>query len=182
MHCPECWIQFSGAGESLYIISEYLTHEAKIASAVSRVEALEVENSKLKKDLIVVMDEANTVKEKVKALGDNLKAKRQLTLEKNEQLQAAKEKLKTIATKAVEAFQQTEEYNTVLFSWYYKGFELLRRYLVKHPSRVDLENLDMEVVDQEMVADEASQSIAPTENAPGDAHLPLLDGDDAATA
>ena len=127
------------------------------------------------------MDEANTVKEKVKALGDNLKAKRQLTLEKNEQLQAAKEKLKTIAAKVVEAFQQTEEYNIVLFSWYYKGFELLRRYLVKHPSGVDLENLDMEVVDQEMATDEASQSTAPIENAPRDAPLPPLDGDDAAT-
>ena len=179
---PECWIQFSGVGESLYITSEYLTHKAKIASAVSRVEALEVENSKLKKDLIVVMDKANTVKEKVKALGDDLRAERQLILEKDEQLLAAKEKLKTIAAKVVEAFQQTKEYNTVLFSWYYKGFELLRQYLVKHPSGVDLENLDMEVVDQEMVADEASQSIAPTENAPGDAPLPLLDGDDATTA
>ena len=115
MHRPECWIQFSGAGESLYIISEYLTHEAKIASAVSRVEALEVENSKLKKDLIVVMDEANTIKEKVKALGDNLKAKRQLTLEKNEQLQAAKEKLKTIAAKVVEASNKLRS-TTLYFS------------------------------------------------------------------
>ena len=40
-------------------------------------------------------------------------------------LQVAKEKVKIIAAKAVEAFQQTDEYNTVLFSWYYKGFELL---------------------------------------------------------
>ena len=143
-------------GESLHITSEYLTHEAKIASAVSRVEALEAENSKLKKDLIVVMDEANTIKEKVKALRDDFRAERQVTQEKDEQPQAAKEKLKTIAAKAVVAFQQTEKYNTVLFSWYYKGFELLCRYLVKHPSRVDLENLDMEVVDQEMAADEAS--------------------------
>ena len=73
-------------GESLHITSEYLTHEAKIATVVSRVEALKVENSKLKKDLIVVMDEANTVKEKVKALEDDLKAERQLTLEKDEPL------------------------------------------------------------------------------------------------
>ena len=41
--------------------------------AVSRVEALEAEKSKLNKDLIVVMDEANTVKEKVKGLSDELK-------------------------------------------------------------------------------------------------------------
>ena len=128
------------------------------------------------------MNEANTIKEKAKALGDDLRVERQLTLEKDEQLQAAKEKLKTITTKAVEAFQQTEEYNTVLFSWYYKGFELLRRYLVKHPSRVNLENMDMEVVDQEMAVDEASQSTAPTEDAPRDAHLPPQDGDDTAIA
>ena len=44
----------------------------------------------------------------------------------------------------------------MLFSWYFKGFELLRRYLVKHPSGVDMANLDLEAVDQEMAADEAA--------------------------
>ena len=71
----------------------------------SKVQALEAENSKLRKDLISAMDEAN-----------DLSAERQLTLEKDEQLQAAKERVKTIATKAVEAFQQIDEYNTMLFS------------------------------------------------------------------
>ena len=135
-----CW------GESLHHF-RVPCQEAKITSAMSRVEALEAENSKLKRDLITAMDEANAAKEKAKSLGDNLRAERQLTLEKDEQTLVAKEKMKTIAAKVVEAFQQIKEYNTVLFSWYYKGFELLRRYLVKHPSGVDLENLDMEVVD-----------------------------------
>ena len=74
--------------------------------------------------------------------------------------------MKTVAAKSVEAFQQTDEYNTVLFSWYYKDFELLWRYLVKHPTGVDLDSLDLKVVDKEMVADEATQSviIAPEEN------------------
>ena len=169
-------------GESLHLTFEFLTHEVKITSAMSRVEALEAKNSKLKKDLIATMDEANTVKEKAKSLGDNLRAERQLTLEKDEQLQATKEKLKTIAAKAVEAFQQTEEYNIMLFSWYYKGFKLIRRYLVKHTFGVDIENLDMEVVDQEMVADEASQSTAPVEATPGDTPAPPPNGDDAAIA
>ena len=40
------------------------------------MEALEAENSKLKKDLIVAMDEANTSKEKAKTLSNDLKAKR----------------------------------------------------------------------------------------------------------
>ena len=43
---------------------------------------MEVENSKLKKDLIVVMNEANTIKEKAKTLGDDLRAERQLTWRK----------------------------------------------------------------------------------------------------
>ena len=146
------------------------------------MEALEVENSKVKKDFISTMDEANTIKEKVKVLGDDLRAERQLTLEKDEQLQAAKEKIKTVVAKVVKAFQQTEEYNTVFFSWYYKGFKLLRRYLVKHPSEVDLENLDLEEVDQEMATDEASQPTAPTGDALENAPLSPPDGDDAAAA
>ena len=143
---------------------------------MSKMEALEVENSQLKKNLINAMGEANTLKEKVKTLSDDLKAERQLTLEKDEQLLSTNEKLKTIATKAVEAFQQTDEYNTVLFSWYFKGFELLRRYFVKHPTEVDLENLDLEEVDKEMAIDEAAQSSAPK----GDAPKSTPTGDDTA--
>ena len=78
-------------------------------STVSKVEALEAENSKLKNDLISTMDEANNIKEKDNVLGDDLKAKRKLTLGKDDQLQATKKKVKTVVAKAIEAFQQTEE-------------------------------------------------------------------------
>ena len=77
---------------------------------------MEAENSKLKKDLISAMDEANTIKDNVKVLGDDLRVERQLTLEKDEQLQVAKEKVKIVTAKVVKAFQQTEKYTTVLFS------------------------------------------------------------------
>ena len=125
-------------GESLHIASEYLTQEAKVASLTSKMEALEGENSTLKKNLIESMHEVNTLKESSKTLADDLRPKCQLTLEKDEQLLAAKEKLKTIAARSIEGFQQIDEYNNVLFSWYFKGFKLLRRYLVKHPIRVNL--------------------------------------------
>ena len=98
-----------------------------------------------------------------------------MMVENDERLQAVKEKLKTIATKAVEAFQQTEEYNTVLFNWYFKGFELLRKYFVKHPTRVDLENLDLEEVDKEMATNKASQSTAPEGDAPKSVPQPSTD-------
>ena len=50
----------------------------------SQVVALEAENSKLMKDLITTMDEANTCKEKAMVLFDDLRAERWLTLEKDE--------------------------------------------------------------------------------------------------
>jgi len=160
------YVPFQVLGESLHIAMEYFTQEAKVASLTSRMETLEEENSSQKRKLIEFMHEVNTLKESTKTLTDDLQNERQLTLEKDEQLLEAKEKLKTIAARSVEAFQQTEEYNIVLFSWYFKGFELLRWYLIKHPTGVDLQNLDLEVVDQEMAIDEAAQSSAPEDDAP----------------
>ena len=118
-----------------------------MASLTSKMEAMQAETSTLKDNLIDSMGEATTLKEKVKALNDDLRAEHQLTLEKDEQLLGSKESLKTITPRSIEAFQMTDEYNTVLFNWTFKGFELLRRYLVKHPSDVDLRKLDLEEVD-----------------------------------
>ena len=102
------------------------------------------------------MDDANQAKEKLKTLTDKLRVERELTKEKDEQIAAARERAKGLAAKAVEGFQQTDKYNTILFSWYFKGFELLRRYFIKHPFGVDLEKLDLEEVDKEMAADKAA--------------------------
>ena len=63
-------------GETIHITSEYLSNEAKAMSARSQVVALEAENSKLMKDLITTMDEANTYKEKAMVLSDDLRAER----------------------------------------------------------------------------------------------------------
>ena len=71
-------------GESLHITSEYLTQEAKVASLASRMEALEGENSTLKKKLIESRHEVNTLKESSKTLADDLWVEHQLTLEKDE--------------------------------------------------------------------------------------------------
>ena len=115
------------------------------------------------------MNDANIAKEKLKTLTEELRVERELTKEKDEQLAAARERAKGLAAKAIEGFQQIEEYNTVLFSWYFKWFELLRKYFIKHPSRVDLEKLDLEEVDKEMAADETVQSSAAETDAPENA-------------
>ena len=54
----------------------------------------------------------------------------------------------------------------MLFNWYFKRFELLRRYFIKHLFGVDLEKLDLKEVDKEMAVDEVAQSSAIETDAP----------------
>ena len=60
--------------------------------------------------------------------------------------------------KAIHAFQAIGEYITILFQWYFKGFELLRRSLIKYGPGTDLEELDFKAVDKEVEVDEATQA------------------------
>ena len=46
-------------GESLHITSKYLASEAKVESARSHASSVEAKNSKLRKELIATMDDAN---------------------------------------------------------------------------------------------------------------------------
>lgn len=80
----------------------------------------------------------------------------------------------------MQAFQLTDEYNNVLLSWYFKDFELLRRYLTKHNPKVNLENLDFEAIDKEMEVDKAS--IAKDVASEGDTDEGVGDGQDNPTA
>ena len=60
-------------GESLHLTSKYLSSEAKVESARSHMTTLEVENSKLKKELIAAMNDAKLAKEKLKTLTKELR-------------------------------------------------------------------------------------------------------------
>ena len=46
-------------GETIHITTEYLTNEEKVVMANSNVDALDAENSKLRKELITSMDNRN---------------------------------------------------------------------------------------------------------------------------
>ena len=62
----------------MHITSQYLASEEKAMMATSKVEALEAEASGLRKDLIVVMNNNNSSKEKIKTLTEELKFEKQL--------------------------------------------------------------------------------------------------------
>ena len=67
-------------GEMTHIPTKYLAHEEKVVVASSKVEALEVDGSTLRKGLILAMDERNATKEKVKALTKELRIEKLLTM------------------------------------------------------------------------------------------------------
>lgn len=74
-------------GESLRITIEYLRNEEKVVVANSKVNVLEVEASKLRKDPIIVMDGTTTVKERLKVMSDELIVEKALMKQKDDQNQ-----------------------------------------------------------------------------------------------
>ena len=143
-------------------MTQYLANEEKAVVANSKVEVLETKASGLRNDLGAAMDTLNAFKEQTKVMTEQLESENQLVKQKEDLLVSPTQRMKVAVARAVTAFQTTEEYNTILFQWYFKGFELLKRYMIKHGPGVDLENLDFEAVDKEMEEDEAAQASAQT--------------------
>ena len=73
--------------------------------ANSKVDVLKAEGSTLRKDLIVAMDSGNQMKEQIKTLTNELKAKKLAIKQKDEQLQAAKHEASKAKDEVVQAFQ-----------------------------------------------------------------------------
>ena len=161
----------------MHITTLYLVNEEKAVMANLKVEVLEVKASGLRNDLGAAIDAFNTSKEQAKVLTEQLESEKQLVKQKDDLFASAAQQMKIAVAKAVTTFQTTEEYNTILFQWYIKGFELLRRYMIKHGLGTDLENLDFEAVDKEIEEDEAAQASAQTVVSTG-AEPSQADGDD----
>ena len=139
----------------MYITNGYLVNEEKVVLATSKVEAVEAKSLKLRMDMISLMNEANVIKGKLKALIDELEAGKLLIVRKDGQLQFALLNVESAGAKAVQAFQTIEEYSDILFLYYFKGFELLRCYLTKHNLGVNLDGMDFEAIDKEIIVNEA---------------------------
>ena len=60
--------------------TNYLNNEEKVVVANSKVDSIEAETSKLRKDLIEAMDQSTKAKEKVKDLKEALKFEKNLVI------------------------------------------------------------------------------------------------------
>ena len=100
--------------------------------AQSKAESAEVESSRLRKDLVEAMVQAVKSKEKANELKKALKVEKKLVAQKDDELQAALLQTTEARDKVLAQFQESNHFSDLLFSQYFKGFELLRRWMLKH--------------------------------------------------
>ena len=163
----------------MHITSQYLVSEEKAVMATSKVEAMGAEASCLRKDLIVAMDENNSSKERIKTLIEELNAEKHLVKQRDEQLggQPKNEECRGQDHPCFSTHGGVQHH----LVWYFKGFELLRRCVVKHGPGVEFEGLEFEAIDKEIKADEAAQASQVAAVAGDDPLESEKDGNDAPT-
>lgn len=128
--------------------------------ATSKVESVEVECFKLKKDLIVAMNERNDANQKVKELTEALRVEKAFVVKKDEEIQATLLKTDDERDKIIQKFKQSKEFSYLQFMQYFKGFELLRQWTMKHHSlTVDFSGLDLKKIETEILEDKAMEQI-----------------------
>ena len=87
-----------------------------------------------------------------------LKVEKKLIAQMDDELQAALLRIAKARDEVIAQFQKSDHFSDLLFTQYFKGFKLLRKWLLKHQSEaIDLSALDFETVDAEMIADEAKK-------------------------
>ena len=83
--------------------------------ANSKVHIVEAKSSRLRKDLIEVMDQVTKAMEKVKELKDALKVEKKLVIQKDEEVQAALLKTNEEHEKVITKFLESDRFSNLQF-------------------------------------------------------------------
>ena len=109
----------------MHITTDYLSIEEKTMVANSELEYVKVESLKLRKDLIVAMDETKKANEKIRELTKALCVEKVLVVQKDGEIQVANLRIDAKKDKVVQKFMQLEHFSDLQFIQYFKSFELL---------------------------------------------------------
>ena len=90
------------------ITTNFLSTEEKTVVANSKLEFVEAKSLKLRKDMIVAMDETNKVNEKIRELIEALHVEKMLVVQKDEEIQVALLRTNVEKDKVVQKFMQLE--------------------------------------------------------------------------
>ena len=104
------------------------------------------------------MNQSTKAKKRVKELKEALKVEKKLIIQKDEEVQSTLLKTDEEYEKVIAKFVESDRFSNIQFEQYFKGFELLRRWMIKHHSHVaNFANLDFEAIDIEILVDEANE-------------------------
>nr|POE46779.1 hypothetical protein CFP56_42811 [Quercus suber] len=141
------------------------TWKGKEKKADSQAEATKAESSKLRKDLIEAMGKANDAKTKLKEVSDELRTEKMLIIQNDEEIQSAILKLNSECEKALAEFLSSKTYSIATFDEYFKGFELLQQWTMKHHTEFNYSNIEFKAIDKEIMVDEAIEQARANEQA-----------------
>ena len=110
----------------------------------------------LKGQIIALFDEAKKDKDRLTVLEKSIDIEKAFSRLKDKQIYEALLKVEKAGIKVVEKFKASDEYSNKLCDYYIEGFELFRKYLVKHHLELDFADLGMEVIEKEVLADHQS--------------------------
>ena len=142
-------------GESLYISGKYVNCERKLVETQSKTTSLSTKNKSLKSQVSALVDEAKKDKDRLTALEKSIDTEKAFSRLKDKQIDEALSKVEKASTEVVK-FKVFNEYLDKLCDYYIEGFELFRKYMGKHHPKLDFSNLDMEAVENEVLADHQS--------------------------
>ena len=94
---------------------DYLNSEEKVVAANSKVDSIEAESLKLRKDLIEAMDQSTKVKENVKELKEALNVEKTLVIQKDEEVQAAFLRMDKEREKVIARFLESNHFSNIQF-------------------------------------------------------------------
>ena len=83
--------------------------------ANSKVDSIESESLKLRKDLIEDMDQSTKAKEKVKELKEALNVEKKLVIQKDEEVQAALLRVDKEREKVIARFLESDHFSNIQF-------------------------------------------------------------------
>ena len=94
---------------------DYLNSEEKVVAANSKVDSIEAESLKLRKDLIEAMDQSTKAKENVKELKKALNVEKKLVIQKDEEVQAAFLRMDKEREKVIARFLESNHFSNIQF-------------------------------------------------------------------
>ena len=94
---------------------DYLNSEEKVVAANSKVDSIEAESLKLRKDLIEAMDQSTKAKENVKELKEALNVEKKLVIQKDEEVQAAFLRMDKEREKVIARFLESNHFSNIQF-------------------------------------------------------------------